>query len=172
MNKKLCKMAPNFVKSIYIPTTFVTNDVDYSRSEYLSRLKDLNLLPMEYYFMHNDLLLFHKIYKALICVKLPFYFRNYDDKDRSRLRETVRQPSCLDRRLSSVDFSTMRTQHLDNKSLVCDIPITSKAYRESFFFRTHILWNHLPLDVRSIDCPLKFREALDLHLWDLALKPD
>ena len=146
--------------------------IDYSRNDYLTRLKNLHLLPMEYYFMHNDLILFHKIYKELICVKLPFYFRSYDERDRSRLRETVHQPRCLDRRLSSVDFSTMRTQHLDNQSLICDIPRTSKAYRESFFFRTHILWNHLPLDIRKINCPIKFREALDLYLWELAMKPD
>ena len=31
-------------------------DIDYNPTDYLSRLRDLNLLPMEYYFMHNDLL--------------------------------------------------------------------------------------------------------------------
>ena len=36
-------------------------DVDYSPPEYLQRLKDLVLLPMEYFFIHNDLLIFHKI---------------------------------------------------------------------------------------------------------------
>ena len=108
----------------------------------------------------------------MLCVKLPFYFRSYDEQDRSRLRGKVCPPTCLDRRLSSIDFSTLRSQHLDDQSLVCDIPMTSKAYKESFIFRTHLLWNRLPLDIRSLDCPNKYREALDSHLWDIAMKPD
>ena len=147
-------------------------DVDYSVNDYLSRLKDLNLLPMEFYFIRNDLLVFHKIFKDLLCVKLPFYYRSYDDQDRSRLQDNVCPPKCLDRRLSSIDFSSLRSQHLDDKSLVCDIPTPSKAYKESFIFRTHLLWNRLPLDIRSLDCPNKYREALDSHLWDIAMKPD
>ena len=38
-------------------------DTDYTPTEYLSHLKELNLLPMEYFFIHNDLILFHKICK-------------------------------------------------------------------------------------------------------------
>ena len=148
------------------------DDIDYTANEYLQRLKELNLLPMEFYFMHNDLLVFHKICKDLLCVKLPFYFRNCDEHDRSTLRDNVHPPSFFDRRKSSVDLSSLRSQNFDDQSLICDIPITSKAYRESFFFRAHLLWNHLPVDIRSIDCPIKFREALDSHLWDLAMKPD
>ena len=147
-------------------------DVDYSPTEYLTRLKDLCLLPMEYFFMHNDLLIFHKICNDLSCVKLPFYFRHCDEQDRSRLRDSLRPPSCLDRRTSTVDLRSLRTQNLEDQSFICDIPLTSKAYRESFFFRAHLLWNHLPLEIKLIDCPIKFRESLDAHLWDLAMKPD
>ena len=127
---------------------------------------------MEYFFMHNDLLIFHKICKDLSCVKLPFYFRHCDEQDRCRLRDSLRPPRCLDRRTSTVDLCSLRTQNLEDQSFICDIPLTSKAYRESFFFRAHLLWNHLPLEIKLIDCPIKFRESLDAHLWDLAMKPD
>ena len=146
--------------------------LDYTPSEYLQRLRNLNLLPMDYYFRHNDLLLFHKIYYEVICVKLPFYYRNSDDQDRSRLRSTTRPPICLDNRQPTIDLSTLRSQNSDDLSLMCDIPFISKAYKSSFMFRAHILWNHLPTDIRKIECPIKYREALDSHLWDLAMRPD
>ena len=144
----------------------------YSPSEYLQRLRNVNLLPMQYYFQRNDLLLFHKIYYNIICVKLPFYYRNCDAQDRNSLRAATRPPNCLDGRQSTINLSSLRSQNFDELSLVCDIPFVSRAYKKSFMFRSHILWNHLPTDVRIIECPIKFREALDSHLWDLAMKPD
>ena len=144
----------------------------YNDYEYLRRLQDLNLLPMKYFFMFNDLKMFHKIYYDICCVKLPSYFRSCNLEDRGRLRSNVRPPNYLDGRTSSVDLSAMRTMSVDDKSLKCEVAATSIAFKNSFFFRGHILWNYLPLSIRGEMCPTKFREALLPHIWDLAMKPD
>ena len=144
----------------------------YNDYEYLCRLKGLDLLPMEYYFMKNDLVMFQKIYNGLCCVQLPSYLRNCSDEDRGRLRSNVRPPNYLDGRTSSVDLSSMRATNLDSKSLKCEVSSTSVVFKNGFFFRGHILWNHVPLSIREEVCPKKFKEALLPHLWELAMKPD
>ena len=105
-------------------------------------------------------------------MKLPTYFRKCNDEDRGRLRSRVQPPDYLDGRTSSVDLSTMRAMSLDDKSLKCDVTSTSIVFKNSFFFRGHMLWNYLPLSIREEMCPSKFRSALRLHLWDEAMKPD
>ena len=69
----------------------------YTNLEYLLRCKQLNILPLEYKFLFNDLLLFHKIIKNLIPVKLPSYLHFFENRQ------------------------TLRSCHLDHLSLVSDI---------------------------------------------------
>ena len=87
---------------------------------------------MKYYFIFNDLVIFHKIYNDLYCVKLPTYFRKCNNEDRGRLRSRIQPPNYLDGRTSSVDLSTMRAMSLDDKSLKCDVTSTS-IYGHTFF---------------------------------------
>ena len=67
----------------------------YNDLEYLSRLKELDLMPMEFKFKLTDLLMFHQIYNERSFVKLPQYLLPMTDKDRSRLRENLRKPERL-----------------------------------------------------------------------------
>ncbi|MCP4491633.1 MAG: hypothetical protein GY820_30650, partial [Gammaproteobacteria bacterium] len=48
-------------------------DHHYNDFEYLSRLKNLDLMPMEYKFRYTDLVLFHNIYNGQSVIKLPDY---------------------------------------------------------------------------------------------------
>lgn len=50
----------------------------YNEWEYTCRLRDLDLLPLKYFFECNDLIIFHKIYNNVYFVKLPLHFRSCD----------------------------------------------------------------------------------------------
>ena len=144
----------------------------YNDLEYICRLRDLNLLPIKYYFILNDLIIFHKIYNDIYCIKLPPYLRPFENEDRSRLRSNVNPPDYYNSQRSTLDLSTMRAISLDEKSLKCTIPATSVVFKKSFFFRGHLLWNHLPLNIRAEQSPSKFRNILLPHLWGEVMKPD
>ena len=76
----------------------------------------------------------------------------------------------------------METQGLDRVTM-----IDSRSYAQctlqpkgtstglldkSFFYRTHSMWNHLPLDVREITCNLSFKNKVTEHLWSQLLATD
>ena len=77
----------------------------------------------------------------------------------------------------------VRSCHLDHLSLVSDIQPTisakyskntvdgseCKVFEGSFFYRSHLAWNNLPLDIREIPEPTIFRTRLRQHLWSEAL---
>ena len=104
---------------------------------------------MFYRFEFTDLILFHKILHGIIQVNFPSYLHFYTNESRLRF--------C----------------HLDMLSLVCDIiprttashNTTTNAFANSFFYRTHLLWNKLPIDIRAIDSPDEFKNKLKAHMW-------
>ena len=122
----------------------------------------------------DDLVIFHKIYYKYndYCVELPSYLRPYVEEDRRRLRSNVNPPDYLNSQVSTTDLSNMRTVRQDEKSLKCEIESNCPQFKCSFFFRAHLVWNHLPVDLRSEECPLKFKKLLLIHLWADLMKPD
>ena len=58
--------------------------------------------------------------------------------------------------------------------VVCDIipkttasqDRTTNAFANSFFYRTHLSWNKLPLNLRQIASPGEFKTELKSHMWD------
>ena len=105
---------------------------------------------MCYRFEFTDLIFFHKMLHGLIPVSFPSYLHFYSNESRLRF--------C----------------HLDTLSLVCDIipkttasqDRTTNAFANSFFYRTHLSWNNLPLDIRMIASPSEFKTKLKEHIWD------
>ena len=123
----------------------------------------------------NDLVIFHKIFYKIndYCVELPSYLRPYEEDERRRLRTTINAPSYLgDCETSTMDLSVMREMSYDSKSLKCTIVPKCSQFRSSYFFRSHLLWNYIPLDIRSEMCPSRFKKLLLVHLWDVILRPD
>ena len=114
----------------------------YSTYEvYIQKCREVCFLPLKKRFDFNDLILLYKIIYKLIPIQLPFYLQFFDGN--SRLR------SC----------------HLDNLSLVSDIrpkSNTNKYYtlQKSFFYRTHLLWNNIPIEIRCINQLQKFKSEL------------
>ena len=141
----------------------------YNDWEYTCRLRDLNLLPIEYFFVLNDLIIFQKIYNDNYCIKLPLYFRPYNDNDRGRLRSTVSAPEYYNSQRATLDLASMRAMSHDDKSLKCTLSSVSPSLKRSFFYRGHLLWNHLPLNIREECLPSKFKALLLPHLWDVII---
>ena len=98
-------------------------------------------------------MLFFKIINDLVPVKLPSYLKFYEGNSR------------------------LRTCHLDRLSLVSSIKpkvsVISESNKnsplyKSFFYRVHLLWNLLPLDMREIQSLSVFETQLLLFLWKSA----
>ena len=125
----------------------------YSPELYVQKCKFLDILPLSAKFDLNDLLFFHKVVNDLVPISLPSYLSFYQGG--SRLR------SC----------------HLDKLSIVSSlIPISSQfsdrsnnPFSKSFFYRTHLLWNNLSLELREILCPSLFKLEISKHLWNTLL---
>ena len=126
----------------------------YSVSEYFSKLKALNILPIDYKFLLNDLVMFHKIFYNLSVVQLPFFLVTNDNGTNTNMTYFQRQ--------------TRNFNDKDKLKLKCTISPRVNAFKCSFFYRAHLEWNSLPLDIRSIDKPATFKSKLEKHLWQLA----
>ncbi len=71
--------------------------------------------------------------------------------------------------------SRLRSSHLDELSFVSS-PIPNSCsttnLEKSFFYRTHMVWNALPLELRSLESISEFRSKVEAHLWKDILKKD
>ena len=59
----------------------------------------------------------------------------------------------------------------------CELNAQKNVFSNSFFVRTYMLWNRLPLSLRVFTCSSQFKEPLIEHLWlwaleDLEIQPD
>ena len=144
----------------------------YNDWEYTCRLRDLDLLPIKYFFILNDLIIFHKFFYDCYFIKLPVYFRPYNDDDRGRLRSLVAPPDYYNSQRTTLDLGSMRAVSYDAKSLKCTLSTVSPSFKRSFFYRVHLLWNHLPIGIREESVPSKFKILVCAHLWDVLMKPD
>lgn len=127
--------------------------VSYSSNNllYYVHCKHLGILPIKYRFDYHDLKLFHLIVHDLSHIKLPPYLHFFEG--RSRLRFT----------------------HLDTLSITSDIvPVQTTSYGKnsnkrgfsnSYFYRTHTLWNRLPYSLRAVIKPGEFKSKLIKFIW-------
>ncbi len=122
-------------------------DHHYNDVEYLSRLRDLDLMPMDQKFKYTDLVVFHQIYNKLSVVELPHYLTALNVSERGRLRLNVRPPD----RLGNTDQSN---------------------FRSGFFFRTHSLWNDLPTELKEESVPGIFKATLKKYMWTKMIPTD
>ncbi len=91
----------------------------------------------------NDLIIFHKSFHDLIPVSIPDYLKLFDGQTR------------------------LRSSHFDNLSFICHLEgERSSCLERSFFYRTHLLWNKLPYEIREIESPSLFKSSLTTYFWD------
>ena len=127
--------------------------LSYSPEVYVHKCKFIDLLPLSKKFDLNDLLFFHKVVNNLVPVSLPSYLTFYEGGSR------------------------LRRSHLDRLSIVSSlIPMSSQfsdrsnsPLSKSFFYRTHLLWNNLPFNLREISSPTLFKSEVTKFLWTTLL---
>ncbi len=134
---------------------WIINDAHISLGDsrmYFQICKQLNILPLSVRFDFKDILFFHKIFYDISPVTFPPYLKRFRG---SRLRK------C----------------HLDNLCIISEVSpripqnLTSANTRhtgisKSFFYRSHLMWNQLPYELRSIESPSIFKTKLLKHLWN------
>ena len=117
---------------------------------YLQKCRQVRILPLKKRLDYNDLVLLYKVIHNLIPLKLPFYLTFYEGNSR------------------------LRTCHLDHLSLVSTInPKTNvisdtnknSALYKSFYYRVHLQWNLLPIEIRSIQTLPNFKSEIIKYLW-------
>ena len=116
----------------------------YSNSVLLEQEKKLNILPIRLKFVHNSLTLFYKIVNKLVCIPLPNYLSLVEANTMKYTRTTASV-------IEGIDTSTYKCSVIPH----CD------SFRNSFFFRSMILWNALPVGVRQSDRISTFKSKLD-----------
>ena len=56
----------------------------------------------------------------------------------------------------------------DTSTYESSIVPCNDAFRYSFFQRTMLRWNDLPVNIRQVECLTKFKTSLQNHLWTAA----
>ena len=122
--------------------------LSYSNGDvYLKNCRELKLLPMKLRFDFIDITTLHKIIHDSLPMSMPPYLSFFSG------------------------MSRLRFCHLDKLSLVCSIipntcasqSSTSNAFANSFFYRTHLKWNKLPLEIREISGEDSFKFRLKAY---------
>ena len=120
----------------------------YTEEVFHENQRDLKILPINFKFLYNDLTLFFKIVNVLVHITLPNYI-TVAEADRVRY---TRQTAAI---VDYVDVTTFR----------CDIVPNCDCFRNSYFYRTMLHWNKLPVSVRQVGGIASFKSALTEFLW-------
>ena len=112
---------------------------NYNEYDYVTRLKQLNLLPIQYFYQFKKLKLFHKVLAGSLTINKPEYI--------------------VQHRLSYLE-------HNCNKSVSSDTyqPLV-RPFGNSFYPSVISLWNSLPLNIRNIESHNEFLCESRKYFW-------
>ena len=128
----------------------------YSKIMFDEKENEQKILPIRFKFLYNDLLLFYKIVNKLVPISLPEYITVAEAE---QVRYTRRTAAIVD--------------HVDTSTFKSSIVPACESFRNSFFYRTMIVWNNLPVSVRQSDRISGFKTSLVKFLWSADTKwPD
>ena len=120
----------------------------YTKEDFINKQRLYNILPMELRFRLNDLKLLYKTVNSQVPINLPNYITFVDN---SRTRHTRRTAAIIDGD--------------DTTTLHCSIVPTCDAFKNSYFYRTMLIWNKLPLSVRQASGISSFKTKLIEYFW-------
>jgi len=120
----------------------------YSDLVYSQKLMSLKILPMDLKFKQNDLVIFHKVYYDNSVIKLPSYIHRQSDNDTTVFQRPTRLHN---------EYDMYKVKSSINPKV--------NSFKNSFFYRCHLEWNKLPLELRSIENPIHFKVSLIKFLW-------
>ena len=131
--------------------------MSYSDQIFLIKQKNLDILPVENKFLFSDLVLFYKIINKLVNIDLPNYVIRIEPY---MIKQVTRD-------------TNESAKSIDKLKYKCCIAPKVDSFKKSYFYRTVVQWNLLPLNVRTIENIDKFEIDLKEHIWlILGLKPD
>ena len=116
--------------------------------KYAEELRKLKILPLKLKFIQNDLVLFYKIVNQMVPIEFPDHISVCTVEDTRLTRQNAAVHDLT-------DVSTYR----------CDIVPSTDALKNSFFLRTMLNWNRLPVDVRQSGGLTLFKSSLTSYLW-------
>ena len=129
----------------------------YSDLVFISKQKELDILPIKYRFLFSDLVLFYRIINNDIKIELPHHISRMNPQNIKNITRSAKPIS----------------EGIDNLKYKCNIIPKIMCFQNSYFVRTVKNWNDLPFDLRSTDSLENFKTLLKEHLWlILGLKPD
>ena len=105
----------------------------YPEVVFLSKLKELDILPMKSKFLFTDLVLFLRIFKNDVKIELPYYITRIEPQDVVNI----------------IRYSKPMADGPDNLKYMCEICPKIKNFQDSYFVRTVNNWNNLPFDLRN-----------------------
>jgi len=120
----------------------------YSDIVFYEKQKELKILPIRSKFIHNSITLFYKIVNDLVSISLPEYITVVEA---GTMRYTRSTASVI--------------EGLDTSTYTCSIVPNCDSFRNSFFYRTMLLWNALPAYVRQTEKISIFKTKLTEFLW-------
>ena len=136
---------------------WIMNDMHVSYSSiylYYVHCRQFKILPVRYRFDYHDLKFFHSVVYGFSCVTLPDYIKPFTG---SNLRS-----SHLDSRSY---VSSVIPRNLNTLSTLSSNLSSKRGFSNSYFYRTHLAWNRLPLALRETVSPDMFRVKLLEHIW-------
>lgn len=74
----------------------------------------------------------------------------------------------------TINLENMRKMKNDNTSLKCTIDANSSDFKNSYFFRTVLEWNRIPIEIRALENITQFKDQLRTYLKSKAfeIEPD
>ena len=97
----------------------------------------------------------HSIVHGLSYCKLPSYLSFFSG---SNLRSSHLDYLCL---VSSITPNSINNMHTEAKG----------GFFNAYFYRSHLLWNRLPLSIRQISSTKEFRKNLKKFIWNSEIGP-
>ena len=97
--------------------------------------------------------MFNKIFYNFSAVTLPHFLKTLSNNP-----------------INNTYFQRQTRTYNDNDRLKIKSTITPRvnAFQNSFFYRSHIFWNSIPLEIRSVENTELFKIKLEQHLWLIA----
>ena len=124
---------------------------------YLTHCKQQDIIPVKHRFFFHDVIRLHSIIYNYSCNKLPYYLTYFNG---SRLRSSHYDELCL---VSSINPKVPVNLTSSN---------SISGFQNSYFYRSHLLWNRLPLELRQIKSMSVFRSKLLQYIWDCEISAE
>ena len=135
--------------------------VSYSSNHhlYLIHCKQLKILPIKFRFDYHDIKMFHSVVHGFSPVQFPDYITPFEG---SRLRKSHLDHKCYTCTITPSNINTCRNFEINSSGILY----------QSFFYRAHLIWNRLPLELREIIRPSEFKKDLIKYLWEHDIKTE